>query len=230
MPEGPKRAKKQAMRQVLEQEIVTGILAPGARLDEVSLANRFNVSRTPVREALNQLGMLGLVELRPRRGAIVATIGIKDILEMFEVMAEMESLCGRLAAERMTNEERQHLETIHLSAAPLVKDDQYDAYYAINVDFHEALYQGGKNRFLARETMRLRNRVAPYRRLQLRAQNRMKKSFNEHAAIVAAIVAGDAEQTGQLMKDHVTVQSGTFNDFVATLPWNLIEQNDQLSA
>jgi len=215
----------QALKQELEQEIITGILTPGTRLDEVSLARRFNVSRTPVREALNQLSMLGIVELRPRRGAIVATIGLPEILELFEVMAELESFCGRLATERMTEDEKQRLRSIHLSTEKPVEKNLYDDYYDINVHFHEAIYYGAKNAFLAKETMRLRNRVGVYRRLQLRAQNRIDKSFAEHGAIVDAIINGDGDLAASLLKDHVSVQSGSFRDFVATLSWNMTENN-----
>ncbi len=90
--------------ETIEDEIVTRQLPPGTRLDEVELAQRFAVSRTPIREALIQLASAGLVELRPRRGAIVAQISPQRLMEMFDVMAELEALCGRLAARRITPE------------------------------------------------------------------------------------------------------------------------------
>lgn len=215
--------RSNALRQVLEQEIVTGTISPGARLDEVSLAERFRVSRTPVREALNQLETLGLVELRPRRGAIVSTIGLKDIIEMFEVMSELEGMCGRLAALRMSRDERDALQQIHLSSGAFVEENEHDAYYAQNARFHEAIYRGSRNRFLAEETTRIRNRLAPYRRLQLRAQNRLRASFDEHEEIVSAIMDENAERAEKALSAHVSVQTGAFNDFIATLPWNLID-------
>src|SRR5688500_16243064 len=86
------------LRDQLEQEIVTGILRPGERLDEQGLAARFGVSRTPIREALMQLASAGLVELQARRGAFVASMSLKDVLERFEVMATLEGMCGALAA------------------------------------------------------------------------------------------------------------------------------------
>lgn len=203
---------------ILEQEIVTGLLTPGERLDEASLAARFGVSRTPVREALNQLASTGLVEVRPRRGAAVAAPGLKELLEMFEVMAELEGLCGRLAARRMSGEERVALEAAHEACRTCTEQDDSDGYYAANVAFHEAIYAGCHNRFLAEQTRALRNRLSPYRRLQLRRVNRIGESFAEHEAVLAAILAGEADEADRLLQSHVTVQGGSFADFVANLP------------
>lgn len=202
----------------LEQEIVTGVLAPGDRLDEVTLATRFGVSRTPVREALGQLASTGLVEIRPRRGAAVAAPGLKELLEMFEVMAELEGLCGRLAARRMSADERTALQRAHAACRGCAREGDSDGYYLANVDFHEAIYAGCHNRFLAEQTRTLRNRLSPYRRLQLRRVDRLGESFSEHEAVLAAILDGDAERADRLLQSHVTVQGGSFADFVANLP------------
>ena len=95
-----------ALRDRLEQDIVTGALRPGERLDEQSLAARFGVSRTPIREALMQLATAGLIELQPRRGAFVASLSLRDVIERFEVMAALEGACAALAARRITESER----------------------------------------------------------------------------------------------------------------------------
>src|SRR5687767_2903649 len=98
--------RAEALRDQLEQDIVTGALRPGERLDEQGLATRFGVSRTPIREALMQLATTGLVTLHQRRGAFVTSLNLKDIIERFEVMAALEGACGSLAARRITDEER----------------------------------------------------------------------------------------------------------------------------
>jgi DNA-binding GntR family transcriptional regulator len=206
------------IRQSLEQDIVTGALPPGRRLDEVRLAERFAVSRTPVREALMQLSASGLVEIRPRQGATVAALGLKRMVEMFEVMAELEGLCARMAARRMSTDERAELQRIHAVTQRFVASPDPDAYYAANLDFHEAIYAGSHNGFLAEQTRALRQRLAPYRRIQLRRQGRIADSFAEHEAVVRAILAGDAEEAGRLASQHVTVQRGAFTDFLSTLP------------
>ncbi len=208
----------QKLLQSLEQEIVTGQLPPGTRLDEVRLAERYGVSRTPVREALNRLAATGLVVLRPRRGAVVAAPGLKELLEMFEVMAELEGLCGRLAARRMSAAEIQALQTAHTSSLATIKAADSEAYYQANVAFHEAIYSGCHNRFLGDQTRALRNRLAAYRRLQLRQHDRMTHSFQEHEQVLGAIIAGDGDAADRLLQQHVTVQSGSFTDFVSSLP------------
>src|SRR3546814_4770155 len=91
------------------EEVLSGHRPPGARLDESKLAQHFGVSRTPVREALRELAAADLVVLRPRQGAVVATVTVTQLLHMFEVMAELASFCARLAARRMTADERRRL-------------------------------------------------------------------------------------------------------------------------
>ncbi len=204
--------------EALEQEVVTGRLPPGTRLDEAGLAQRFGVSRTPVREALNRLAATGLVELRPRRGAVVAAPDLKQLLEMFEVMAELEGLCGRLAARRMSAAEQNTLQGAHEASHAHVKAADSEAYYQANVIFHEVIYSGCHNRYLSDQTQALRNRLAAYRRLQLRKLDRIADSFHEHEQILEAIVAGDGNTADHLLQNHVTVQSGSFTDFVSSLP------------
>ncbi len=202
----------------LEQEVVTGRLPPGTRLDEARLAKRFGVSRTPVREALNRLAATGLVELRPRRGAVVAAPDLKQLLEMFEVMAELEGLCGRLAARRMSAAEQNTLQAAHEASRAHVKAEDSEAYYQANVIFHEAIYAGCHNHYLSDQTQTLRNRLATYRRLQLRKLDRIVDSFHEHEQILQAIIAGEGLVADRLLQNHVTVQSGSFTDFVSSLP------------
>jgi len=210
------------MMKQIEQEILTGKLQPGTKLDEKSLTERFNVSRTPVREALHQLSSIGLIEILPRRGATVRKVGLRELIEMFEVMAELEGLCGSLAAQRMTAEEIVILRKRHLAAIESVETGKFDAYYEANVLFHECIYQGAHNNFLAEQTLNLRNRLAPYRRMQLRQPNRLQTSFAEHEEILNTIESRDSAKASELLKSHVTVQQGSFNSFISSLPMDLL--------
>src|SRR5437764_205203 len=110
---GERMTRAEELRLALADEIINGSLAPGATLDETLLAQRFNVSRTPVREALRQLAASGLVETRPHRGAVVASLSHDRLNALFEAMAELEATCAGLAAERMSASERQTLQQIH---------------------------------------------------------------------------------------------------------------------
>lgn len=203
------------LREQIEELIATGELAPGSALEEASLAERYGVSRTPVREALIQLATEGLIEMRPRRGAVVTSISPMRLIEMFEVMAELESMCGRLAARRMTERERTELMAAHAACEAAQGDT--DAYFYCNERFHAAIYAGSHNSFLSEQAQQMHRRLRPYRRLQLRVRNRMPTSFAEHAQVVRAIVAGDAQAAAQAMRDHVMVQGERFGDLLASL-------------
>ena len=206
------------LREEIEEMIAVGALQPGQHLDETELAARFGVSRTPIRETLIQLSSMGLVVIRPRRGAIVAELGPQQLVEMFEVMSELEATCGRLAARRMTPEEQATLVAAHKACQEALDAHEPDAYYYKNEVFHEAIYAGSHNQFLIEQTRNLYRRLRPYRRLQLRVRNRLAKSYDEHDGVVQAIVAGDGDRAAQLLREHVMIQGQRFADLMASLP------------
>lgn len=205
------------LREDVEEQIVTGAYGPGARLDEVELAAAFNVSRTPAREALIQLGAAGFIEKRQRKGWVVAEISANRLCEMFEVMAELEAMCARLAARRGTEAEHQAILAAHEACRQACEAKDPDAYFRLNEDFHFAIYNASQNQFLIDQARGLQRRLRPYRRLQLRVRSRIGKSFEEHDAIVKAIMAGDADAASALLKAHVVVQGERFADLVASL-------------
>jgi len=201
----------------IEERIVTGVYPPGTRLDEQELAKTFSVSRTPIREALIQLASIGLIEIRPRRGATVPEVGADRVCEMFEVMAELEAMCGRLAARRITPIEQHVLQEAHNACQAARDANTPDIYYQLNEVFHQRIYQASHNAFLIEQTSALHRRLRPYRRLQLRVRNRMSSSFDEHQAIVSAICKGDSELASELLRTHVMVQGERFTDLVANI-------------
>lgn len=203
------------IRQNLEQAILTGSYVDGLRLDELRLAEQFEVSRTPIREALQMLAATGLVDLIPRRGAFVRHPGFVELVEMFEVMAELECLCGRLAARRLTDTHLVDLRAAESGCVSALETGDTDAYYRANERFHNLLYQASGNGFLTGEANRLHKRLQPFRRLQLRVRGRMVQSMDEHKAILIALEAGDAETTGRLLRDHVAIQGEKFHDLMA---------------
>lgn len=207
----------QSLVETIEEEIVTRQLAPGTRLDETELAQRFAVSRTPIREALIQLASAGLVELRPRRGAIVAQVSPQQLMEMFDVMAELEAHCGRLAARRSTAEEQQELLAAHEACAGTSNGLDPDRYFYLNERFHQILYRLSHNAFLEDQVRHLQRRLRPYRRLQLRVRQRVGHSFEEHRAIVNAIIAGDEALAAEHLRNHIQIQGERFSDLMASL-------------
>lgn len=204
------------IRESLEDRIVQGEFQKGERLDEVRLATGFGVSRTPMREALQMLAGSGLVELIPRRGAYVRHPGIVELVEMFEVMAELESLCGRLAAKRISPGELAELTIAAQACERSLEKQDPDAYYHDNERFHLLIYQAGGNRFLESEAMRLNKRLRPFRRIQLRASERMAQSMAEHTVILKALGEGDAAAAADALRNHVNVQGEKFHHLLSS--------------
>lgn len=205
------------LREAIEDEIVTGALAPGARLEEATLADKFGVSRTPIREALLHLAASGLVEIRPRRGAIVSAPDARRLVEMFECMAELEAACGRLAARRCTDQDAAALRSAHAACEQAAQTGDPETYYFENAAFHALVYRASHNAFLAEQALALHRRLAPYRRMQLRARNRIAQSLTEHAAAVEAIIAGDGDAAATILRDHIVIQGERFADVVLNL-------------
>lgn len=201
----------------LEGLIFDGTFADGDRLDEVQLAARFSVSRTPVREALQRLAQSGLVEQFPRRGVFVRQPGPVELIEMFEVMAELEAVSARLAASRISDKALADLHAANERCKQAVEAQDTDGYYRENEQFHAILYRQSGNSFLEQECLRLQRRLQPFRRVQLRLRGRMKQSMAEHEAIVVAIEDGDGDKAASVIRQHVSVQGEKFHHLMASL-------------
>ncbi len=195
------------MVRAIADHIVTGALRPGEKLDEVSLAEHFNVSRTPIREALAQLGAMGLAERRPNRGAIVAVVTQEHLRSMFESMAELEGICARFSAERMTATERRELEREHIASVNLVQRGAEEEYAQYNIGFHSRLYEGAHSKHIQEMVTLTRSRLAPFRRAQFRLMGRLSLSWQEHDAIVTAIMRADGQAAGEAARAHVATVS-----------------------
>jgi DNA-binding GntR family transcriptional regulator len=207
------------IRNALADEIATGSLAAGAALDEQQLADRFGASRTPVREALRQLAVNGLVEVRARRGVVVARMTPERIMDMFETVAEIEAMCVRLATYRMTAIERSHLIELHESSQAIVARGDFDAYDTFNLAFHDGIYHATHNGFLAEQAIAVRTRLNAFGRTQLRQGERMRRSRDEHDAIMQAIAEGDGEMASRRMRAHMLNAATALRRFIeATKP------------
>lgn len=201
--EAPNLLLSERIRIALADEITGGVLEPGQALDEQQIGDRFSASRTPVREAIRQLASANLVEIRPRRGAIVAGFTPERIVEMFEMTAEMEAMCVRLAAWRMTPLERSKLAALHRESEAMVDTGDIDAYDRMNWEFHRTIYEGTHNSFIAEQAIALRDRMAAFRRAQLREGGRLVHSRGEHGNVLEAIMRGDGEEAARCMRAHM---------------------------
>ncbi len=212
-----RRTLAEELRLQLADEIVRGALQPGAALDEMELARRFHVSRTPVREAIRQLAASGLIEARAHRGAVVAQPNEERLAGMFEVMAELEALCAGLAAERMTGGERRALEAVHEEMRALIQLGDPQRFHEVNEAFHGAIYSGAHNTYLSEIAIATRARVQPFRRAQFRNLGRLAKSHLEHDRVVEAILRGDRERAAGAMHAHIMTVREEYELYVGSL-------------
>jgi DNA-binding GntR family transcriptional regulator len=193
----------ETIRIELANRIVSRNLAPGAELDESVLAAEFNVSRTPVREALRALRTLGLVVQRPHAKAVVRKPDDAELAGMFFVLGQLETLCAGLCAGSMTKAERDSLEKLHARMAASVRDGDAGSYAKGNEAFHSAIQAGTRNAYLAEMAGMTRLRVQPFSRAQFTDMGRLAASHAEHDAIVTAILRGDAQAASRAMASHI---------------------------
>ena len=212
------------IRDSLEQRIIEGELGIGKRLDEAELSKHYGVSRTPVREALQRLAESGLAEHLPRRGTFVSTPSLSELVEMFEVMAELECMAVRLATRRATSADIDALTESNEACRAAFEAGDTKRYYELNAAVHRQIYKMSGNSFLTVEAQRLHDRLRPYRRLQLRVRGRMGESMNEHDIILAAMRDGDGQQAVVTMRKHITILGERFNDLVSG--FNLLMANN----
>ncbi len=218
----PRRAQRPtragALADSLAQSIAAGQLPPGTPLEEERLAAAHGVSRTPVREALRLLASTGLVEQRPRRGTVVSRPDPRRLAEMFQVMAELEAACAMLCARAMGHAARAALAARHGAMGRMAATADLRAYRDANVAFHEALYAGSGNGYLAELAQTTRVRLAPFRAAQLGGKDRLAASHEEHGRIVAAIQAGDGAAAAAAVRAHLAATEGAWGLMAGSPP------------
>lgn len=203
------------LAEAIAESVFSGEFAPGARLDEQQLAQRYSVSRTPVREALRLLATSGLIDIKSRRGAFVTEVSPAQLEELFVAMGELEATCARLAAMSMAPTERRRLHALHDRMGELAKDGNAADFAEANYAFHTMIYAGAHNQVLAEMTSALRRRLSPFRRVQFNLEGRPPRSHSEHDAVVRAIVSGNAAAAHAAMLQHVMLVEASFEELVA---------------
>lgn len=190
----------------LRDLIFAGDLAPGAFIDEVALCEQFDISRTPLREALKVLKAEGLVRHEPRRGSFVYEVTERDLDEIFPVIALLEGRCAYEAARKASERDVEQLDILHERLQNHAKKGRIKDYYATNVLIHEAIIQLADNRWLANLIGDLRKILKLARLQQLRAPGRLQQSLQEHLAIYAAIRVRDSVSAEIAMRTHLDRQ------------------------
>ncbi|MFN0186725.1 MAG: FCD domain-containing protein [Aquabacterium sp.] len=193
-------------QQELERRIVSGEIATGTKLNEVDVAGMLGVSRGPVREAFRALGQAGLVRVEKNRGVFVRQVSLEEANEFYEVRAALEGLIGRLAARRIGSDELEQLRGIVRRMQQVEKTRKADAYFVLNVEFHDLMARAARNNALLANYRGVVNQLDLYRRATIsRSTDNIPLSTQEHEAIVHAVAARDEVLAERLLIQHVLV-------------------------
>lgn len=190
----------------LRQMIFDRVLAPGEWIDELALAGDWQISRTPLREALKVLAAEGLVVPVPRQGCKVAEMSEEDADELLPVMALLEGRCAYEAVRKASEADIRRLKQLHEKLEKHAAARDIDGYYRVNHEFHSAIQALARNRWLDRATGDLRRFVRLLRGRQLNWPGRIEASINEHRVLLDAIVQRDAARAERVMHDHLMAQ------------------------
>lgn len=190
----------------LREAIIAGELKPGERLMQVKLAEKMGVSRTPVREAIRKLELEGLVEMLPRKGAHVAELSVKDIMDVLEVRATLDGLATALAAERITDEEIKKLEHVHSQFLNYANKDNLQGSIKKDVEFHELIYRASRNERLIQIANNLREQVQRFRVIYLKDYSNPRELIKEHQYILEAISTRDKAAAQEYAQRHINHQ------------------------
>jgi len=201
----------------IRNEVSSGILKPGDQLEVTALAERFGVSRTPIREAIRTLVDTGVLETRPRKGSFIRVLSAKQLLDLFQVAAELEGMACRLAALSLTKENVEAIES-GLAKCTQAAEFQNNVEYAMaNLDFHTAIHNASGNDWLIEQLRQLQINLNSYRTMPYEIRGRLKKSTDEHKIICDAILSGDGEHACNLMRDHMMLQGKRLPSIIASL-------------
>lgn len=189
----------------LRDYLVEGSLADGARVPERLLCDRFGISRTPLREALKVLAAEGLIELLPNRGARVRALSADDLRELFDVMGGLESLAGRLACERVSDEEVAEIERVHHEMYRFYLRRDMHGYFQCNQDIHRMIVAAAGNATLAATYASFAGRI---RRVRYSAnlatdRDRWGEAMREHEAILDALRRRAGSELSDILFMHL---------------------------
>lgn len=187
----------------IRQAIIDGTFSPGERLMEIQLADEMGVSRTPVREAIRKLELEGFVVMIPRRGTYVADISIKDITEIYEIRISLDILAAGLAAERITDEELEKLNSYLVEIGRYVPAMDMDKIVELDTAFHDILYKATRNERLVSVIGNLREQLTGIRGRSMSYPGRLVETMDEHRALVDSIASRDVERAQRAARVHI---------------------------
>lgn len=199
---------REVIYETLREAIRSGVLEAGERLMEIQIAEELGVSRTPVREATRRLEAEGLVVMIPRRGTYVADMSLRDVSDVFEIREALEALAVGLAAKRITEDEMEELERMMVEFDEVVTRGDVDRLVELDIRFHAKIYEASRNVRLVSILSNLREQMTSFRMTSMSVPGRMKKTMEEHRAIVEALGERDAKEAAKVIRFHLSEAEG----------------------
>ncbi len=190
--------------EVLRKAILSGKLKPGEKITEVEIADKLNVSRTPVREAIRMLELEELIAIIPQRGVFVAGIkSIKEINDIFQVRSELEGLAASQATKHISEEQLKKIEDNIEQIKKCIADKDLERCIEIDIAFHQIIYEASDNKWLQKLLDTLFEQITRFRGRSLGREGRMAKALHEHKELAEALSERDAKKAKKLSKQHI---------------------------
>jgi DNA-binding GntR family transcriptional regulator len=190
-------------------------MKPGERVSEPDLAERFGISRTPIREAFRQLESEGYLEVVPRKGAVVASLSERDIEEFYAIKIILEGFAARMAAEKLTEKDIDRLESINERLQQLAKEGDVKSFFRVHNEFHEVFIKASGNEKLLEMINQLVMRFKRLRLASLSQPGRMEISVEEHRNMIQAFKKHDGDRADSLVRHAATIGAGVLIKSVA---------------
>ena len=187
----------------LEEMILAGKIKSGERINESQLATALQVSRAPIREACRQLEKHGMVEVYANRGTFVRSIEAEEVEELYDIRAALEALAGERAAERMTSKARKELQSSFSAMKKFANQGSVVDYYEANAEFHLEIIRTSGSKSLVNIYDSICKQVSLFRKTSLSLPGRLNISLQQHQEILAALLSGDGNKAGTLLRHHV---------------------------
>jgi len=196
---------REKILETIRDAILKGTLKPGERVSEPELAERFGISRTPIREAFRQLESEGYLEVVPRKGAVVASLSERDVVEFYSIKSILEGHAARIAAERMSERDLERLEAINAKLEQIATDGDIKAFFRVHNEFHELFIKASGNDKLAELINQLVLKFNRLRLASLAQPGRMNISVQEHRKIIEAFRHHDGDKAENLVRHTATI-------------------------
>lgn len=196
---------REKILEMIRDAILKGTLKPGERVSEPELAERFGISRTPIREAFRQLESEGYLEVIPRKGAVVASLSERDIEEFYAIKIILEGFAAKMAAENLTEKDIERLEAINDRLQKIADEGDVKSFFRVHNEFHDVFIKAAGNDKLYEMINQLVMKFKRLRLASLSQPGRMEISVEEHRNMIEAFKNHDGDRADNLVRHAATI-------------------------